>query len=555
MAGSSENRIENSKKRLVLTMLLFLLGLFVLGSGDALAQKKKQLDEMSLERWAKLREVQRHQIQIAEKYYREKNWKVAAAEYDKYLSLYENSDAASYALLRWSICQVNLRKQNTAIHDGFRSVIDYWPDSDDAVAAGYYIGKTYKDIGQNSKAKPALKDVTEKHAKHIAGVYAMVALAEIAETENDDELKVDIWRKLTFEAIRTKQTLNHCNSAAIKFAKHQFYEGDFDEAVEAVKISSKKNEIEDQVVQRGKDALRRLVDNSETQSKAKNLASKLVSYLQDQQPDDATTEAGKTRAKHLMFLVADVHRAAKDDAQVAKTFSTIEKRFGADDEFLAKVALWHRSKEQYEKARAEYRKFKNKANGLSNIASTFRQEKNLSLAVSTYEQLTNVDSDNAIKWKAEKATTYREFHKWDEAIAVYQELLKQDVSASERWLWEIATCYNYAGKWKEAIGFYRQTDRFPQNYQEMARCHRRLKQHGEAIALYNQIVGGSKPHAPWALLQIGYTQEEAKSKDKAITAFKKVCKLFPKDRHASIAHAHLQNKYKLSVTLGGAKDE
>ena len=78
MAGSSENRIENSKKRLVLTMLLFLLGLFVLGSGDALAQKKKQLDEMSLERWAKLREVQRHQIQIAEKYYREKNWKVAA---------------------------------------------------------------------------------------------------------------------------------------------------------------------------------------------------------------------------------------------------------------------------------------------------------------------------------------------------------------------------------------------------------------------------------------------------------------------------------------------
>ena len=159
-----------------------------------------------------------------------------------------------------------------------------------------------------------------------------------------------------------------------------------------------------------------------------------------------------------------------------RVFEEFEKRFGVDDELLAAMAAWHRSNGDFEKARAEYRKFKNKTSGLSNIAATFRQEKNLTSAVSTYGQLLSGDADNAIKWKSETATTYREFQKWNDAIAVYQELLKLDVDSSERWLWELATCYSHEGKWKEAIGFYRQTDRFPQNYQEMARCHRRLKQ-------------------------------------------------------------------------------
>ena len=45
-----------------------------------------RLDEMSLDRWKKLREVERYQLQIAEKYYRDKKWKVALAEYEKYLA-------------------------------------------------------------------------------------------------------------------------------------------------------------------------------------------------------------------------------------------------------------------------------------------------------------------------------------------------------------------------------------------------------------------------------------------------------------------------------------
>ncbi len=179
----------------------------------------------------------------------------------------------------------------------------------------------------------------------------------------------------------------------------------------------------------------------------------------------------------------------------------------------------------------------------------------LTSAISTYAKLTTLDTENPFRWKSESAISYRQFNKYAEAIAVYEELLKEDAAQSPHWLWEIATTYRDAHKWKEAIGYYRQSDRFPENYRQMAACHRHLKQCNEAVALYNQIAGGDKQSAPWAFLQIGYTQEEAKNTDQAIAAFKQVCKLFPKDSHASQAHAHLQNKYKLSVTLGGAKDE
>ena len=107
--------------RCLLTLLCFL-------SASA-TPCRAALDELPVERWARLREAERYQLDIAEKYYREQNWKVALAEYEKFLSLYETSEGAAYAQLKWGLCQTNLRKLNTAIKDGYQSILDYWPDS------------------------------------------------------------------------------------------------------------------------------------------------------------------------------------------------------------------------------------------------------------------------------------------------------------------------------------------------------------------------------------------------------------------------------------------
>ena len=108
--------------------------------------------------------------------------------------------------------------------------------------------------------------------------------------------------------------------------------------------------------------------------------------------------------------------------------------------------------------------------------------------------------------------------------------------------------------WKKAIAIYRQIDRFPDTYFRMASCHRRMGEQKEAIVLYNQCMVVDSA-APEATLQIGFTYEEAKEKEKAIRTFQLTCKRHPKSGQASKAHAHLQNEYNINVTLGGAEEE
>lgn len=97
-------------------------------------------------------------------------------------------------------------------------------------------------------------------------------------------------------------------------------------------------------------------------------------------------------------------------------------------------------------------------------------------------------------------------------------------------------------------------DDFPSNHFAMASCHRKIKEYDEAILLYQQTKVIDKA-APRASIEIGFTHEQAGSKEKAIRTFQLTCKRYPKAREAARAHAHLQDKYNIHVTLGGAEEK
>jgi tetratricopeptide (TPR) repeat protein len=176
-----------------LTVAAILIALFLLPGRSADAQK---LDVLSLEGWAKLREVERYQMKIAEKYYLEKNYKVAASEYEKFLSLYESSEGAPYSLLKWSLCLIEQKKPNTAISEGFQSIIDYWPDSPEAIASAFYIARAYKDMGEVRKANKAFKEVVSKHGDHLVAVYSLVDLADLASIDKDEDEQVAAYERV-----------------------------------------------------------------------------------------------------------------------------------------------------------------------------------------------------------------------------------------------------------------------------------------------------------------------------------------------------------------------
>jgi len=298
-----------------------------------------------------------------------------------------------------------------------------------------------------------------------------------------------------------------------------------------------------------------MTGTDENRAKGNKLADAAVAYVKEKSPAGASDEEKATARRYGIHVVSLLSAARRND-DVVKAYQALLKRFGVDDELLGHFAGWYKSQNKYDEARTVYRRFKNPIEGLNQVAYSYRQQSKPQSAVPIYRDLAGRDSENQIRWKSEEARCQRDARKFAEAIAVYRELMKLDVPHLTDWLWQVAVTHQEAGQHKEAIGVYRQCDeRFPENYKNMAWCHRKLKQQKEAVILYSQIIGGHEASAPWAQLQVGYTYEELKAKESAIKAFQLVCKKYPKNSHASIAHAHLQNKYKISVTLGGAKDQ
>jgi tetratricopeptide (TPR) repeat protein len=536
--------------------VLLLIALVVMGTLLSSRASAARLDELSLDRWKKLREVERYQLKIAEKYYGEKKWKVAMAEYEKYLTLYEDSEAAPYSQLKWSLCQRRLRKLNTSIKEGFQSVLDYWPESPEATASMYYIGQTYKDMGEIRKAQRAYREVMAVHPDHLVAVYAINDLIAIATTLKDTKTRVELWKTLAFDIKRTRETSTICRDASKNLASYHFYQVAFDDGVAALETTWMGQTLTSQVVAHLHAPIRGYSSDEKQRVRGHKLADVAVAWVGENAPKERETDGQKAAARQHYYWIADLHESSRRDKRVEATYAGIQKSFGTDDDVLGRLAAFLRRKGRYDEARGVYSRFQNKIEGNNQVATSYRDQKQYEPCVLAYRRNVALDVENPNRWYAVIAYTHHHYaHKYDKAIAVYQELLKADLKNNQTWLWNIATAYRDWGKNKEAIGFYRQCTNFPSNYTEMALCHRRLKQYGEAVILYNQIIGGAPNSAPWALLQIGYTREAAGQKEQAIRTFQQVCKRFPKRSEASRAHAHLQTKYKISVTLGGAKKD
>ncbi len=508
---------------------------------------------MSLQRWAKLRQTEKYQLDIAETYFRKSNYKVAMAEYEKYLKLYERSVAAPYAQLRWSQCLVALRQQNTAIRDGFQSVIDYWPDSPEAVAAAYLTGSTYQGMGNLKKAKKAYSSMLAKYPQHVVSVFTRVNLAKIAEIEKDDKTKVRLWKELTFDVKRDRNTRGSCQQASYSLTYLYFYAGAFKEGKDALATTYKGTSLLPQVMGYIAPPIRSLTGNVKNKAQGLKLADQAIAYLREEMPTNLTLDADKARARQYWFYLANVYGWSNRPKEVPKVYDQMIKQFGVADDILGSIASWLRSQSRRDEARVTYRRFADKANGLSNVAGMYVEEKKWELAINIYRELVALDEKKFATWESQIAYIYRRAGKMTEAIQVYQGLIKRDFDHANAWQWEIATTYRQFGKLKEAIVTYRLCDNFPQNYWEMAECHRALKQYGEALVLYHQIRGGYESWAPKAQLQIGYTYERAGKKEFAIKAFQKVCSRYPQTGEASRSHAHLQNKYNINTGGGGKK--
>lgn len=520
-------------------------------------QLGKRLEELA----PKFREVERYQMNVAGKLYTEKQYKAAADEYVKYLKLYERSEGAPFAQLIWSFCQVEMRLANTAIKDGFQSVIDYWPESPEAILAGYCIGRTYKDMGDLPAAKKAYDKVVTKHGDHLAGLLARNDLIEIARLEKDEQRRLQLLTEVTFDVKRTKENADHCVRAARELTWHHFQNGSFADGLKALETCYKTEEMPVYLVHDSHGRLPAVVshlvaqEDESSKKRGVQLADAGIGYLKERIAVDLKDEKTKERGIQAWYAVADIHRRAGRPAEQLKTYEQMLQTLGNHDPTLEQLAAFFKEQKQRDKARQTYSRLTDQVRGLSLVAYSWREERNWNQAIAVYGQLESKDEKNRAAWSREIAATWREAGKPDEAIAVYRGLLTSDADRARDYHWQIAETLYQFGRWAEAIQAYRGTENFPTNYQRMATCNRKLKKYNEAIVLYQQIVTGYPDSASWALLQVGYTQEEAGQKEPAIQTFKSVCARYPKSGEASTAHVHLNEKYNIRITLGGSTDK
>ena len=534
--------------------LIFGVALTIsLFANSAFAQNK--IDELSLDRWKLLREAERHQMNVAEKYYRERQYKVALGEYEKFVTLYEKSEGSSFAQFKWAICQIHLKKLNTAIGDGFQTVIDYWPDSQDAPNAAYYIGRCQKEMGEPKKAKKSYMQVVSKYESSLAAVYSLSDMIDIADLEMDIPAKVATWRKLVYEIKRTPGDANSlCVQASIQLANYYFSIGQPVDGVASIATTYNDNQFPYHLWYYCRTPIGQLAADVKTKDNADKSADGCVAAIRERIPTDLTKEEDKKNAREWSYYIADIHAYSRRDDKVIEAYQAIIKQYGVDDPTLQRFADWYKSVLKYDEARKLYGQFANRPEGLSQIAWSFVQQQKYDDAVAHYRQAAGLDSQNQPKWNEAIAVAFRHGSRWKEAIDAFTENLKIDATNTEKWLWWIAITQRDGGMYKEAIGTFRQCTNFPENTKWMAWCHRQLKEWNESIILYGQVTA-SAPDAPWALYQIAQVREAAGDKEAAIKAYQTVCKKFPKDGHAAQAHAHLQTVYKINVTLGGAAED
>jgi len=543
------------------TLIRSGIAALVLGLCTTLASAGPREHEMALDRWKKLKEAERFQLNSAERLYRESQWKAAADEYEKFLKLYETSEGAPYAQLKYSHCLVSLRKQNAAIKDGYQSLLDYFPESPEAPIAAILIAQTYRDIGDIKPAKKAYGKAISTYPSHVASVWARLDLADIAAKENDSETRLNLLRQLTYDVERKGLTVKPCVDAAQQYTQLIFRTGNFDEGMKALTTTCNEAQLTSHLMHPHLGSLPQAIHeltgsmDDATKKRGEKLADAGAAWLKTQVATWLKDEKTKPRAIEAWYAVAVVRQHARQPDKQKAVYDEMLAALGSDDHTLGLLAQWYKDNKQRELARATYAKFKDAVAGKAAIAHSFEEEEQFDKAVAIYRELAT-DAMTAPKWLGAAAWAYRRGKKPDLAIAIYRDLLTSDAKNAESYHIAIADTLYGAHRWKDAITAYRGTNNFPTNYQHMAWANRQLKQYDEAIVLYRQIIAASTSNdlTSATYMDISRAQEEAGKKEDAIKTLKLICDKFPKTGSGSQAHARLNEVYKIPVTLGGAKD-
>lgn len=299
--------------------LAIVLAMMFLPAAAALGAALTGLEQMEVNTFAELREVERYQLKIAEKHYLAEEYATARDEYEKFLTLYEKSRGAAYAQLMWSHCQVKLRNVNTALREGFQSVIEYWPDSREALLASFLMARSYRDIGEVQKAEVAYEKFITLHEKDPMITLARVELLEMAKKAKSEEKRMKLLQLIAFSSPASEGNKGHVANAKRELAQIQIGNGKMDEALTTLSTMCEGAELSRQVYELSSGIIGHWMGNEKTKAKGLALADTVIAMLMKSVPEDLQEGKLKTVARGLYYRIAGAYHHSGRTQEIIKT--------------------------------------------------------------------------------------------------------------------------------------------------------------------------------------------------------------------------------------------
>jgi tetratricopeptide (TPR) repeat protein len=153
--------------------------------------------ELPTKRYMGMNAFERAQYTKAKKQCEAKQYRAAAAEFEKFKIQFDDSDYIPYVVLMRGYCLHKAKERGQAIRV-YNEVMDYFPDKiEEASAALYHLGLAQLENGDEKKGILAMKEMAEDedYSKHPLAAAALTQLANNHIRNKEPEQAVPYWQQ------------------------------------------------------------------------------------------------------------------------------------------------------------------------------------------------------------------------------------------------------------------------------------------------------------------------------------------------------------------------
>ncbi len=510
----------------------------VLLSGPAAQANGNWEWELNKERYKRLNAFERAQYNKAKKLFEDKQYRAAAAEFEKFKIQFADSSVLPYVIFMRGYSLHKAKDRNRAIKT-YNEVLDYFGDQiDDAAAALFHLGIAHFDNGDDRDGMAAMKEMAddEDYSRHSLAAGALRILADNHWKNKEPSQAVKYWKQVVrdFHDANKRESERARNNVIGCYIR----DGDYKGLIDWIALDEKNKDVKHRVwvakaiwdvawlgFERhwsGKHNWDKYTDFNK-KVKAKDMAA-FWNFFHDQRPwFEKDKQLWDFYARGIRFL----SQRMGDDAVLEKAINeadafikTVKKAEDADTMYSY---LIDRLREGRKFSRARYL-----VNRISNrVLAAWKEydilghgEGKWKDAVKKLDQIEeNGDEKEKMRAMESRAWVYKErLRMYDEAIEQYRKL-----SNPPKNLWGIQECYYRQGNMKNALTTLREIESsFPND----------------------------APNAAWH--RAYYHQKANQTKD-AIAEARRILKHYPKSDASSKAHQLLEG-YGIK-TGGGLVDE